>query len=50
MKEYYETGKLLTEKRGGDHVSMKYAHKKEAVMKFINSIPCEEPHYCRGHS
>ncbi|CAG9793056.1 unnamed protein product [Diatraea saccharalis] len=42
--------KLVTEKRGGDHVSMKSAHKKEAVMKFINSIPCQEPHYCRGHT
>lgn len=50
MKTYYETGKLLTEKRGGDRVSIKYIHKKEAIMKFINKIPCEEPHYCRGNT
>lgn len=50
MKEYYETGKLLQEKRGGDRVSQKNIHKKEAVMKFINSVPCTEPHYCRGNT
>lgn len=50
MKEYYQAGKLLSENRGGDHVSMKYTAKREAVMSFINKIPCEEPHYCRGNT
>lgn len=44
MKEYYHAGKLLSENRGGDHFSMKYTAKREAVMSFINKIPCEEPH------
>lgn len=50
MKEYYHTGRLLGENRGGDHVSLKYTAKREAVMSFINKIPCDEPHYCRGNS
>lgn len=50
MKEYFEKGKLLQEKRGGDRVSHKNVHKMEAVIKFINSIPCTEPHYCRGNT
>ncbi|XP_041989213.1 uncharacterized protein LOC121740540 [Aricia agestis] len=50
MKEYYDTGNLLTENRGGDRVSMKYTAKREAIMSFINKIPCEEPHYCRGNT
>lgn len=50
MKEYYNTGKLLAENRGGDRISMKYAAKKEAIMNFVNTIPCQEPHYCRGNT
>lgn len=50
LKEYYKTGKLLSEKRGGDRISIKYAAKREAIINFINKIPCQEPHYCRGNT
>ncbi|CAH2089032.1 unnamed protein product [Euphydryas editha] len=48
MSEYFKAGALLKEKRGGDHVSHKHAHKKKAIMDFISKLNCEEPHYCRG--
>ena len=50
MKTYFETGQLLTEKRGGDRISNKYLPKREAIKRFINKIPCQEPHYCRGNT
>ncbi|KAJ8706277.1 hypothetical protein PYW08_006831 [Mythimna loreyi] len=50
MKEYFETGTLLNEKRGGDRVSHKNMEKKRAVMSFIEKLHCEEPHYCRGNT
>lgn len=50
MKEYFEKGTLLQERRGGDRVSHKNAHKKMAVMSFIEKLQCEEPHYCRGNT
>ncbi|XP_050665650.1 uncharacterized protein LOC126965910 [Leptidea sinapis] len=50
MKEYFENGVLLTEKRGEDRVSQKNARKKLAVMGFIENLHCDEPHYCRGNT
>ncbi|VVC87681.1 unnamed protein product [Leptidea sinapis] len=50
MKEYFENGVLLTEKRGGDRVSQKNARKKLAVIGFIENLHCDEPHYCRGNT
>lgn len=48
MKEYFKSGTLLKEKRGGDHVSHKNTFKKMAIMNFIRKLKCEEPHYCRS--
>lgn len=50
MKEYFEKGTLLKEKRGGDRISHRNTHKKMAVMSFIENLQCEEPHYCRGNT
>lgn len=50
MKAYYKSGKLVDENRGGDRISIKFAAKKESIMSFINKIPCQEPHYCRGNT
>nr|CAH7734292.1 unnamed protein product [Callosobruchus chinensis] len=35
------------ENRGGDHVSFKNEHKKEAVIEFVKRLAIIEKHYCR---
>lgn len=49
-KQYREEGVMPREKRGGDHKSHKYLAKQSAVIDFIKSLKCSEPHYCRGSS
>lgn len=47
-KVFKTTGGVVKETRGGDHTSQKYAPKKEAVKRFIESFHCLESHYCRS--
>ena len=48
LKQYHETGVFPSERRGGDRVSQKSAHKKQAIKNFIESITCCETHYARN--
>nr|CAH7712814.1 unnamed protein product [Callosobruchus chinensis] len=45
-KNFYATGQLPCERRGGDRKSIEYAPKKESVMNFLNKLKCVESHYC----
>lgn len=47
-KQFFHTGNVPTEKRGGDHCSQKFLAKKESVMKFVSSLTCSELHYCHS--
>nr|CAH7747911.1 unnamed protein product [Callosobruchus chinensis] len=47
-KNFYATGQLPCERRGGDRKSIEYAPKKESVMNFLNKLKCVESHYCRS--
>nr|CAH7753285.1 unnamed protein product [Callosobruchus chinensis] len=47
-KNFYATGQLPCERRGGDRKSIEYAPKKESVMNFLNKLKCVESRYCRS--
>lgn len=48
MRNFFETGKIPIEKRGGDHKHKKYVPQRQTVHSFIKSLKCVEAHYCRG--
>ncbi|XP_045451968.1 uncharacterized protein LOC123667932 [Melitaea cinxia] len=48
MQNFFTTGKLPDEKRGGDRKTQKYAAKRQSVREFIKSLKCVESHYCRS--
>nr|CAH7744237.1 unnamed protein product [Callosobruchus chinensis] len=48
LKDYHQKGALPAERRGGDRVSQRSLHKKQAIRNFIESITCCETHYARN--
>ncbi|XP_045454350.1 serine protease gd-like [Melitaea cinxia] len=50
MQNFFESGQVPTEKRGGDHEKQKYAALRQSVHRFLKSLNCVEAHYCRGSS
>ncbi|CAH1982169.1 unnamed protein product [Acanthoscelides obtectus] len=41
---------MAQENRGGDHKSKKNEGRREAIRSFLESLKCQESHYCRSKS
>ncbi|CAK1590885.1 unnamed protein product [Parnassius mnemosyne] len=50
MQNFFKSGRIPTEKRGGDHKKQKYAAQRQSVHGFLKSLKYVEAHYCRGSS
>lgn len=50
MQNFFESGRVPTERRGGDHKKQKYAALRQSVHRFLKSLNYVEAHYCRGSS
>ncbi|CAG4957539.1 unnamed protein product [Colias eurytheme] len=50
MQNFFESGRVPTEKRGGDRKTQKFAAQRQSVHSFLKSLNCVEAHYCRGSS
>ena len=46
-RHHASAGKVASETRGGDR-SAKFTPRHVAICKFIESLQCSEPHYCRS--
>jgi hypothetical protein len=47
MRRHRITGSVAVENRGGDHRSLQYADRKQAVITFVEQFKPVERHYCR---
>lgn len=50
MQNFFESGRVPTEKRGGDRKKQKFAAQRQSVHSFLKSLNCVEAHYFRGSS
>lgn len=50
MQNFFESGRVPIDRRGGDHKKQKYAALRQSVHRFLNSWNYVEAHYCRGSS
>lgn len=50
MQNFFESGRVPTEKRRGDRKKQKFAAQRQSVHSFLKSLNCVEAHYCRGSS
>lgn len=48
MQNFFRTGQLPKEKRGGDHKKRKNQTLRQSIHNFIKSMKCVETHYCRS--
>jgi hypothetical protein len=47
-KNFFSNGTTLTEKRGGDRKTSKFANRINSIIKFVRRFPSIEAHYCRS--